>query len=100
MSIYLQPRNILLLLRLPLTLYRMPRRKEVRWFTRGEFTTQALTGDGFVPESELTRRVEHGISSRSSIFSFTNSFDMATRDIAAHPETLIAVDGGPHTLWW
>jgi hypothetical protein len=78
----------------------MPRRKEVRWFTRGEFTTQALPAEGVKPNSELPRHVEQGISAESSIFSFTNSFDMATRDIAAHPETLIAIDGGPHTLWW
>ena len=78
----------------------MPHRKEVRWFTRGEFTTQALLPEGYPLSKEDSRRREGGISPDSSIFSFTNSFDMATREIAAHQDRLITIDGGPHTLWW
>ena len=78
----------------------MPHRKEVRWFTRGEFTTQPLVLEGYPPDKPDTRRRELGLSDYTSIFSFTNAFDMATREISAHQDRLITIDGGPHTLWW
>ena len=76
----------------------MPQRKEIRWFTRGEFTTAHLSpGDRHLDQSQ---RGDRELSDQSSIFSFTNSFVTATREIFAHPDKLITVDGGPHTLWW
>lgn len=84
---------------------RMPHRKEVRWFTRGEFTTTALQPEG--EENNRGRdgrfhghKEEYQLSPHSSIFSYTNSFDAATRDIYHNPEHIITIDGGPHTLWW
>jgi hypothetical protein len=68
----------------------------LRWFTRGEFTDRALP-----PEGENNgQRGEPAISPKSSIFSFTNSFDLATKEIYANPRTMITIDGGPHTFWW
>ena len=71
---------------------------------------------------------ERALSDRSSIFTFTNAFEAATKDIfdnagkvihscVAHElqivhkrvnifryhfptDALITIDGGPHTLWW
>ena len=76
----------------------MPQRKEVRWFTRGEFTTAHLSPED--RQRDQNQRGDRELSDQSSIFSFTNSFVTATREIFAHPEKLITVDGGPHTLWW
>lgn len=69
-----------------------PDKKEVRWFTRGEFTTARI------PESQR-------LGKYTSIFSFTSSFDEAAHEIAHRHDggirsQVITVDGGPHTLWW
>ena len=84
---------------------RMPGRKEVRWLTRGEFMTTKMAQEGHEPAgilSEGKRRGgrERALSELSSIFTFTNSFDAATREIFQHPDRLITIDGGPHTFWW
>lgn len=82
----------------------MPARKEVRWFTRGEFTRSRMEleqppapGSGDMLADAPTSRL---LGPGSSIYSFTKSFQTAVRDIAAHPATHITLDGGPHTLWW
>ena len=85
---------------------RMPDRKEVRWFTRGEFTRSRLDmerpGDG----QDQARQRDGGVSPNqllgpgSSIYSFTKSFQNAVKDIDLHPATHITLDGGPHTFWW
>jgi hypothetical protein len=65
-----------------------PRRKEVRWFTRGEFSYEKL------PEHQ---RLNEDIS----IYSFTDSFrERAVPSIIENPSSTITIDGGPHTLWW
>ena len=77
---------------------RMPRRKEVRWFTRGEFMTspmEAEDGD-YHPHREEVR-----LGPGSSIFSFTNAFDTLAKEVMdSSAQDLITIDGGPHTLWW
>ena len=75
----------------------MPHRKEVRWFTRGEFTTTALLPDTHADQSAKQNKM---LGPESSIYSFTNAFDIATREISAHPDRIVTIDGGPHTLWW
>ena len=83
----------------------MPGRKEVRWLTRGEFMSAEMPLEGHEPIGVLaegrSRKGAHerGLSELTSIFSFTNAFDGATREIYQHPEQLITVDGGPHTFW-
>jgi hypothetical protein len=53
---------------------KMPRRKEVRWFTRGEFTAQALPMDAGRRAGGETR-----LGPLSSIYSFTSHFsDLAS----------------------
>lgn len=83
---------------------RGPRRKEVRWFTRGEFTTNALPREGSFPkpyDDILQEGIDGLIGSESSIYSFTSSFNDATRSITHESSSdLVAIDGGPHTLWW
>jgi len=65
-----------------------PRRKEVRWFTRGEFSYEKL------PEHQR-------LGEATSIYSFTESFkEKAVHAIVENPEKVITIDGGPHTLWW
>lgn len=69
-----------------------PDRKEIRWFTRGEFTTERM------PKAQM-------LSEDTSLYSFTSAFDEAAVEIRyryehqMHPQA-ITVDGGPHTLWW
>ncbi len=83
----------------------MPKRKEVRWFTRGEFTTDALR--------EETEDVQHGgrrqelrLGRGSSIYSFTQAFDDMNEKIrhagynSSETNSLVTIDGGPHTFWW
>lgn len=103
----------------------MPTRKEVRWFTRGEFSHAALPYEGNGPGPSGTgagggsgdggggagvlegfARGERLLGSASSVYTFTRFY----RDLAAQLEeeghleavaqSLITVDGGPHTLWW
>lgn len=84
-------------------LYRMPTRKEVRWFTRGEFQSGHMDHDGDLP-TNLDSRMDSGgpsidqdsnsfvldrrassamlLGSRSSIYSFTSSFIDATSAIS------------------
>ena len=65
-----------------------PRRKEVRWFTRGEFSYDRLTEN-------------MKINSKTSIYSYTDSFqNKAVEAISMNPSKAITIDGGPHTLWW
>lgn len=40
------------------------------------------------------------LSADSSLYSFTRHFDGALNAIAANPDKIITIDGGPHTLWW
>lgn len=62
-----------------------PLRKEIRWFTRGEFKYEP---------SERSR-----IGPETSIYSLTAAFKKAAQDIQQEHD-LITIDGGPHTLWW
>ena len=83
----------------------MPKRKEVRWFTRGEFTTEALQ-----EESDDTRqggrRREARLGRGSSIYSFTQAFNDISEKIrqlgynSSETNSLVTIDGGPHTFWW
>lgn len=61
----------------------MPKRKEVRWFTRGEFTKESMTREGRFPdpykdELQVTigdnRQDSMLLGSSTSIYSFTNNF--------------------------
>lgn len=61
-----------------------PRRKEIRWFTRGEFTY----------ESPIALR----IGPNTSLHTFSRHFILATRRIILD-HSVITIDGGPHTLW-
>lgn len=95
---------------------KMPARKEVRWFTRGEFTRSRLdmevaldsadgdSGKGGVHRQQQSIDTDSNIHQLlgpgSSIYSFTKSFHNAVKGIMAHPSTHVTVDGGPHTLWW
>ena len=76
-----------------------PEKKEIRWFTRGEFTWTRLDredgehrGVGDLEERRLGRG--------SSVYSFTHAFDGPARVIRERPLDTITIDGGPHTLWW
>eukprot|EP01041_Mallomonas_annulata_P009193 gene9193-19056_t len=64
-----------------------PSRKEIRWFTRGEFSHNAL------PASAR-------ITDKTSIFSFTDNFNKLIPRIISNPTVATTIDGGPHTLWW
>ena len=67
-----------------------PDRKEIRWFTRGEFTTSEMA-----PEEML--------GTHTSLYSFTHHFDAAARKILQEgslSNQIVTIDGGPHTLWW
>ncbi len=86
----------------------MPRRKEVRWFTRGEFTTSAIPHEGDEDGPEVTMHKEHLIGKETSVYTFTRHFN-ALADMVNTPndhthnapsKKMIAIDGGPHTLWW
>ena len=84
---------------------KVPSRKEVRWFTRGEFTRSRLdmelARDGGGGGGEASSSSSHQLlGPGSSIYSFTKSFHNAVNSIVAHPSTHITIDGGPHTLWW
>jgi len=63
-----------------------PSRKEVRWFTRGEFLKREFEGGE-----------EIGPSTRLS--EFTHFFEDAADAILRNPSH-ITIDGGPHTLWF
>ena len=62
-----------------------PPRKEVRWFTRGEFKNEPIERARIGPDT--------------SIYSFTAAFQPAASAILQNHD-LITIDGGPHTLWW
>ena len=65
-----------------------PRRKEVRFFTRGEFSHEQL-------EKHMK------ITEETSIYTFTDAFkDKAVTAVLEDPKRMVAIDGGPHTLWW
>lgn len=74
-----------------------PSVKEVRWFTRGEFTVDPLP-----EEHPLTCRHSQQcrLGPESSIYSFTKMFAKAALEIQNRPADVITIDGGPHTLWW
>lgn len=59
-------------------------RKEIRWFTRGEFSSS----DNY--RSKWT--------SQETLQSFTRHFGKAVPRIQSQPNSIV-VDGGPHTLW-
>jgi len=75
----------------------VPNVKEVRWFTRGEFTTDPLPD-----ENPLTCKhpQQCRLGREISIYSFTKMFAKAVREIRKKPTEVITIDGGPHTLWW
>jgi hypothetical protein len=62
-----------------------PIRKEIRWFTKGEFREEAIGDIRLHPET--------------SIKSFTFAFKKLAMSIESNPN-YITIDGGPHTLWW
>jgi hypothetical protein len=69
-----------------------PKKKEIRWFTRGEFTVDKM------PPSQM-------LGERTSLYSFTSYFDAAAAEIlsrrsSGQSQQAITIDGGPHTLWW
>ena len=83
----------------------MPRRKEVRWFTRGEFTTsEMLHEDEDMALVDGHRRHEVLIGKETSPYSFTSSFAPLSSFLEHHSDSsdrnVITIDGGPHTLWW
>ncbi len=65
----------------------------MRWFTRGEFQTTALS-------------VEDKINPDTSIHEFTRSFDRLAKMLSIPSSSgvskrdLISIDGTPHNLWW
>lgn len=74
-----------------------PNRKEVRWLTRGEFTTVAMEHEE-IGESSRGKKL---LGAGSSVYSFTSSFGRLARTLEHTESTqLITIDGGPHTLWW
>lgn len=80
-----------------------PRKKEIRWLTRGEFTfvsMQEETETAITMDMMKSRFYMKRLGSASSVYTFTQEFDGAAKVIAAHPSTRITMDGGPHTLWW
>ena len=82
----------------------MPLRKEVRFFTRGEFTKNALIPEP-LPLEKLSNPVrghgmEYKLSKHTSLYGFTNAFNNAINDIQERPSDVITIDGGPHTFWW
>eukprot|EP01039_Chlorochromonas_danica_P003690 gene3690-4037_t len=82
-----------------------PFRKEVRWFTRGEFNQGSMSHeeeeDGSTSLQSATKRL---LGPSSSIYSFTMAFrrlaHILTHSEAEKAQKLITIDGGPHTLWW
>ena len=83
----------------------MPKRKEVRWFTRGEFTTNAIAHEGEEDSINiplLEGRKEILLGKGSSVYTFTNSFAGLSRELERDKSKhdYVTVDGGPHTLWW
>eukprot|EP01038_Epipyxis_sp_PR26KG_P007166 gene7166-9769_t len=81
---------------------RAPRRKEIRWFTRGEFQTTAMDHEGD-SNANKNGRNELLLSKTSSVYSFTKHFSDAASVILDSPEnsaSIITIDGGPHTFWW
>eukprot|EP01038_Epipyxis_sp_PR26KG_P008159 gene8159-11043_t len=84
---------------------RMPERKEVRWFTRGEFTTEPILHEGDENNEENVGfgRHEMLLGPESSIFSFTRAFRLAAEVISekrhSFGDSIITIDGGPHTFW-
>ena len=76
-----------------------PEKKEVRWFTRGEFTWTGIhreEGQGDMEGMEEERR----LGPASSIYSFAEFFRKASETIREKPLDTITIDGGPHTFWW
>jgi hypothetical protein len=77
----------------------MPSRKEVRWFTRGEFTQNAISHEEEEDEQETFlghRKGEKLLGAGSSIYSFTSAF----RPLTAHlkrennRKDMVTIDGG------
>lgn len=99
---------------------RMPHRKEVRWFTRGEFTTSNLPREGGLfphpyqdtaleshdiklmdMDTDRGMHQEYLLGPGSSIYSFTRHFGELASDLKREERSdLISIDGGPHTIWW
>lgn len=75
-----------------------PNVKEIRWFTRGEFTVDPLP-----EENPLTcgHSQQCRLGRESSIYSFTKMLAKAALEIKSRPDdSVISIDGGPHLLWW
>ena len=83
----------------------MPNRKEVRWFTRGEFVRGPMQheGEDELPQEFMQQLPPHEklIGKGTSIFSFTSAFHQLANQLAnGREKDLVTIDGGPHTLWW
>lgn len=80
----------------------MPNRKEIRWFTRGEFITHPMWHEGLHDEN-IEQVGEPMIGPDTSIVTFTRAFrafEHSLRDVTKANEHKITLDGGPHTFWW
>lgn len=88
-------------------------------YTAGEFSRTALLYEGSGPttNTEGTANAEGGVwegvsrgekllGTASSILTFTKAFrDLAAvlqdeSEVEEVAQTLVTIDGGPHTLWW
>ena len=80
----------------------LPKRKEIRWLTRGEFTRNAMAAEEN-NEASMDASAVHWSSRRlspqSSLLSFANEFALPAGKIRHNPK-MITIDGGPHTFWW
>jgi ligand-binding sensor domain-containing protein len=77
----------------------MPSRKEVRWFTRGEFSQSAISHEGDEDGQETFlgyRKGEKLLGKGSSIYSFTSAFRPLTAHLnkEGNRKDLVTIDGG------
>ncbi len=78
-----------------------PKRKEIRWFTRGEFTTSWMSREDIYSNGEYDKYpYEKRLGNGTSIRSFSRHFSGAIQAIKQNPLSSITIDGGPHTFWW
>lgn len=80
----------------------MPNRKEIRWFSRGEFITRPMWHEGMKNE-DVDHVGEPQLGPGSSLNTFTRAFRALEEALEKAPEDnsqKITIDGGPHTLWW
>ena len=81
----------------------LPKRKEIRWLTRGEFTRNAMVAEedseANMGDASAVHWSNRRLSPQSSLLSFANEFSQPAAKIRLNPK-MITVDGGPHTFWW